>query len=1644
MYKSMRLAPLARKVVPAASLLALLLLISRTASAEGSKDFVNYPGYRLFLDTRDPQQLKVFAGEGEFIQVGASHTGLQGGFIQVYRPDGTLAATFDNSGPSVGQGIIFNHIQEAAGPTGGGTAQGAGYVPGVVPVGGGEAGVWTVVFDFPGYINASFLNILNNDPWTRAQNQPNAQRVVLAWDVTVSQDAPANEGGTVREGRLYTQEHISIINNNGVTTSPVFYVLTQDGYLYQVNVQEADPFRFPISSNSLGLVDGTGNPIYRSKPRNAFVRSDDIASWQPNGTYLYEPQAADAGPLINNKIFFNPPDPDMPALAPVTDIYRQNSHETWLFRTIEPLEIYEFSFVGANPDGDPCAPGNLGFGHGGWFVIHTNLGGNMTLQLDLDNNGAFSDPVDVVLFQSLQEGIDSIFWDGSNGLGINLPIQDSLPVILRGSLRYGELHIALTDVESNPGGVTFQWLNPFPGAPDSLFYYDHTDVGGPISFPAGGSPIPGMPQATSTPYTFSNGEGNDNYLDQWFFIEGEIEDDTIFLNVVENCVCDLVSPDLALLPDPATGCTDRPFSLAAFNGWAGVVDSLAYGWSGPNGLLATDTVAPSDTSFLLLPPLSLADAGTYQVIATAVGSGCADTLAFPLTVLPTPNPAFLFPPAVLCEGSPLNLLAADLSGSAAAFDFSLSGPSLQVNGQAAGSDTLSFSLPTVGPADAGTYSLVLTSTDGCVSDTVTTTVSVVPTPVLQALGSGSTVCDQADVSFSAVNANAGVQDMVCLWSGPNGFSATGPPLSGQDTVRLQLTNVNPSFAGSYTVVCLVGTCASEPVSFLLDVAPSPVATALLAEHTCEGDTLLLSAVNPVPLDSTVTYTWTGPNAAQSLLPFTATTASPGPFVLALPGISAADEGSYCLQLASALGCLSAAECIQVAVDPLPVISMPPLVSACPGDPLVLTALVSGTNGAGFQYAWSFGGTVVSSGVSVVDSVSLAVDSVLAATTGSYTLTVRSLETGCTQSATTQLTLFPAVHIASLSGGGPYCPGTPAQLVALPDSVGIGWSYQWTGPGGLTYGPFLTDGTLPLTLDLPAVDSATAGTYVFQLTSTDGCVNDPVSLDLSVLPSVSLLSLEPAGPLCIGDTALVCATGHAGAPGDPLTLQLLLADGSTAAVPGLSGEEVCFPIASPGLLCAWMVSAPGCLSDTLCTDLVFQPNPLPGVTAGPVERCEGDTLFLDGNNLAAGAGTVTYTWFGPDGSVLATGTAPWDGPFPAVIPDATPAASGDYVLSLTAGECGHGSEPVPVLVHPRPQGAVSAEGPALLCVGADSLTVAVSIGLNGAASLEWSLTGGGFDAGGILLQDSAFEWVQLANTDHNGPLLLTLTSDRGCSVSLSSASLAALELPAPALEAPPGTLCLADDWVLSVGNTFPFGTTFTWILDGDTVASGSDPQLLLEAPAAPGSYVVSAALDGCSAASLPLPVAPAPFPLAVDDSYSAPASQVLEGNVLDNDDFEGSVALTVVVPPTEGSVDIADDGAFTYTPGGVFVTFDEFQYRLCLVDCPDQCATAWVTVEFDVDCVVPNILTPNGDGANDVLHVSCLENDNFPDNRLRVFNRWGGEIIIFEPYANDWDVTFGSDKKPVPAGTYFYMLELDKNAGNAGGDNVLTGYIKVVR
>lgn len=118
-----------------------------------------------------------------------------------------------------------------------------------------------------------------------------------------------------------------------------------------------------------------------------------------------------------------------------------------------------------------------------------------------------------------------------------------------------------------------------------------------------------------------------------------------------------------------------------------------------------------------------------------------------------------------------------------------------------------------------------------------------------------------------------------------------------------------------------------------------------------------------------------------------------------------------------------------------------------------------------------------------------------------------------------------------------------------------------------------------------------------------------------------------------------------------------------------------------------------------------------------------------------------------------------------------------------------------------------------------------------------------------------------------------------------------------------------------------------------------------------------------------------------------------------------------------------DGNTSSSSPPVIHTFPalEGEYEVTLVvsnefGCTDS-ITKTVIILDDV-LVFPNIITPNGDGINDVLEITNAEK--FPNNTLQIFNRWGKKVFEQMNYQNNWGGEGLID------GTYYYVFKyLDK-------------------
>ena len=168
------------------------------------------------------------------------------------------------------------------------------------------------------------------------------------------------------------------------------------------------------------------------------------------------------------------------------------------------------------------------------------------------------------------------------------------------------------------------------------------------------------------------------------------------------------------------------------------------------------------------------------------------------------------------------------------------------------------------------------------------------------------------------------------------------------------------------------------------------------------------------------------------------------------------------------------------------------------------------------------------------------------------------------------------------------------------------------------------------------------------------------------------------------------------------------------------------------------------------------------------------------------------------------------------------------------------------------------------------------------------------------------------------------------------------------------------------------------------------------------------------------------PIAVDDRATTPLNTPIVVNVLANDTLNGATTPNVVANPANGTVIVNLDGSIEYRPNTGFTGTDTFVYELC--NPQGNCDSATVTIEV-INTIIPyNGMSVDGDGKNDYFHIGGIES--YPNNIVRIYNRWGVKVFETEGYDNvtrvfrgisNGRVTVNAPEK-LPQGTYYYVIE----------------------
>ena len=79
------------------------------------------------------------------------------------------------------------------------------------------------------------------------------------------------------------------------------------------------------------------------------------------------------------------------------------------------------------------------------------------------------------------------------------------------------------------------------------------------------------------------------------------------------------------------------------------------------------------------------------------------------------------------------------------------------------------------------------------------------------------------------------------------------------------------------------------------------------------------------------------------------------------------------------------------------------------------------------------------------------------------------------------------------------------------------------------------------------------------------------------------------------------------------------------------------------------------------------------------------------------------------------------------------------------------------------------------------------------------------------------------------------------------------------------------------------------------------------------------------------------------------------------------------------------------------------------------------VTSEITQLIPNAISPNGDGKNDVWHLDFIKSF-YPNALVEIFNRWGEKVFSSVGYNTSWDGSFNGS--PLPVASYYYVITLN--------------------
>lgn len=717
---------------------------------------------------------------------------------------------------------------------------------------------------------------------------------------------------------------------------------------------------------------------------------------------------------------------------------------------------------------------------------------------------------------------------------------------------------------------------------------------------------------------------------------------------------------------------------------------------------------------------------------------------------------------------------------------------------------------------------------------------------------------------------------------------------------------------------------------------------------------------------------------------------------------------------NALSCASPTRtAVTLTVNPTLVPGTPPATNqnvCIAGDPTVLSAGTASGGAGSFTYQWESASASGGPYTPIGSATDATFDPPSGTIVTTYYRRVVNSSTCSQPGSPISVTVIPLPVISTDPDPQQACAGDPATFTI--SATGVVLTYRWqvntgSGFGDVSNGGVYT-GATSNTLQISTVTGMNAYQYQCVVTSTALCSSTTAAAALTVntLPAAN----DQTPSQCEG------VAGSGTATIDLTTLNNSVTGGvASNTVSWFTNAGLSAPVGTPtaaaatnGTIFYAKVTNP----TTTCYDAAqaqVTVTSKPSITTPMTKTmCSGAGTNL---SFTSSQTSTSYTWTVSSNANITGASAASGTTINQTLNNAATTQQGiTYSITPTANGCAGTLFTQDVLVDPVPT-RFDVTGGGSYCVGSPGVKVGLS---NSQAGITYTLlrnsttTGMTASPGG-----GAFEFPVVTAI---GTYTISGATALNCAQAMNgSTDVATITTPSGSGSLAGGTqLCIDQEETYTV-NGITGATAFTWELPAGIEAN---------APSTTASIEVTA----ISTTSGMIKVTPSNTcgnGLTVQKNISTllqpEVAITLPENVYAEEAavfaFTSSSSLTTVAWSFgDGQTSEDTQPSITYAAGGT--------YAITLDVTDDKGCTGSDTESLDVkgkaelgDLSVKNVVTANGDGANDLLYITDI--NKFPDNEVILVDRWGSEVFRKKNYMNDWDFKKGGDY--LPAGNYVCVV-----------------------